>query len=240
MKIYTNKTKETEILSIEEWLKECPPKNIDSHWEPKRSAMEMAKFWTNIEKQSDFLDFMSKNESNIAFDYAIPELANKFDDYRSPRKTDLCVFGNQEGEKIFISIEGKADEPFGTYVKNIKGSDKSKSKKFDRINALNKRFGSNDNFLNLRYQLTYWFASAIDEAIRNEINKVYLIVQVFESDETEEKKIEKNEKDLNNFINFISKSKIDKVERNEIIGQFNNEFTKNLDLYIGKYHIMLP
>src|SRR5690554_2474033 len=114
MKIYNNKDRE--ITSFDEWEIYCPPANKNKHWRLKRSAMEMAKFWTNVENQSAFLDFMRKKESNIAFDYAIPELANKFDDYRSPRKTDLCVFGNQEDEKIFISIEGKADEPFGEYI----------------------------------------------------------------------------------------------------------------------------
>jgi len=93
--------------------------------------------------------------------------------------------------------------------------------------------------LNLKYQLTYWLAGAITEPMRNEINKVYLIVQVFESYGTKKKKIEKNEKYLNDFINFISKSKIDKVERNEIIRPFKTEFTKNLELYVGKYHIKL-
>jgi len=104
--------------------------------------MEIAKFWTNVEKQSDFLDFMRKKESNIAFDYAIPELANKFDEYRSPRKTDLCVFANQFDEKVLISIEGKADEPFGEYVykewiNNIfKKIDNGNSRKLDRIIGL--------------------------------------------------------------------------------------------------------
>ena len=244
MKIYTDKNRE--ITSFEEWEKYCPPANPKKHWQPKRSAMEMAKFWTNFEKQNEFLAFMRKNESSITFEQAIPELANKFDDYRSPRKTDLCLFGNQEDEKIFISIEGKADEPFGEYIykewiNNIfKKIENGNSRKLDRIIGLYQSFGAKADFLNLKYQLTYWLAGAIEEAIRNEINKVYLIVQVFESKEgTKEKKIEKNEKDLNDFINFISKSKIDKVERNEIIGPINNDFTRNLDLYIGKYHVKL-
>jgi len=245
MKIYTNKTKETEILSIEEWCKECPPKNKVKQWVDGRSAMETAKFWTSLEKQSDFLAFMRKKESSIAFDYAIPELANKFDDYRSPRKTDLCLFGNQEDERIFISIEGKADESFGEYIDKewissiFEKIKKVHSRKLDRIINLYQRFGAKADFLNLRYQLTYWLAGAIEEAIGNEIKKVYLIVQVFESGKTEEKKIKKNEQDFNNFINFISKSKIDIIERNEIIGPINNDFTRNLDLYIGKYHVKL-
>jgi hypothetical protein len=237
--IIHNDKKNIEITSLEEWEKHCPPANRNRQWKPKRSAMEMAKFWLDPERQSTFLAFMREKENNIVFEYAIPELANKFDDYKSPRKADLCLFGNQVDERIFISIEGKADESFGTYIKNIKTSDKSKSKQSARIIALCKRFGSDANFFNLRYQLTYWLAGSIEEAIRNDMKTVYLIVQTFESDATNETKIKKNEKDLNDFINFISKSNFDKVERNEIIGPINNDFTKNIDLYFGKYHIKL-
>lgn len=201
MKIHSNK-KNTEIKSLEQWKEHCPPANKNKQWEEKRSAMEMAKFWLDPERQTDFLAFMRNKENSIAFDYAIPELANKFDEYRSPRKTDLCLYGNQNGEKIFISIEGKADESFGEYVykewvNNIfKKIEKSESKKLDRIIGLYQRFGSKSDFLNLRYQLTYWLAGAIQEAIRNEINKVYLIVQVFESDATNGTKIKKMKKIL--------------------------------------------
>ena len=52
---------------------------------------------------------------------------------------------------------------------------------------------------------------------------------------TEEKKITVNKRDLDLFVNFISNSDFEKVNENEIIGPIKNQFTKQINLYIGKY-----
>lgn len=93
--------------------------------------------------------------------------------------------------------------------------------------------------MKLRYQLSYWLAGAIDEAIKNNVKTVFLIVQEFHSDLTNEKKILKNQTDLDFFINFISNSTFDEVKHNEIIGPINNHLTEGIDMYIGKFQTVL-
>jgi len=100
---------------------------------------------------------------------------------------------------------------------------------------LYQRFNCNADFLKLRYQLTYWLAGAIDEAIRNKINTVFLIVQEFHSDKTNEEKIAVNKSDLDFFVNFISDAAYKNLNNNQIIGPIKNQFTKQINLYIGKY-----
>lgn len=246
MKIFKDKDKEIEISSVEEWLKHCPPVNPAKQWVDKHSAKEMAKFWTDIENQNEFLLFLQNASKDLTFNYAFPEIATKFDNYRSPRKNDLCVFAADSSGNILISIEGKADEPFGeNYVykewESSIGEKKtsSKSKKLDRIIELYQRLNCSASFLNLRYQLTYWLAGAIDEATRNKINTVFLIVQEFHSDITNKKMIADNKRDLDFFVNFISKSAYKSVNNNQIIGPIKNQFTKQINLYIGKYQIKL-
>lgn len=242
MKIFKDKKMTIEITSVEEWFKHCPPADPSVQWKDKRSAKEMARFWTDLIKQADFLLFLKKIKKDLTLNYAIPEIATKFDNYRNSRKNDLCVFATENGEEILISIEGKSDEPFGkNYVdkewklsinEKIKGS---KSTKIDRLIGLYQRYNSNADFLKLRYQLSYWLAGTIDEAVRNKTNDVFLIVQEFHSDVTNREKIELNKCDLDFFINFISKSTFNCLDNNDIKGSIKNEFTKNKNLYIGKY-----
>jgi hypothetical protein len=242
MKIFKDRKKKIEITSVEEWLKHCPPINPSIQWVDKRSAKEMAIFWTDIKNQNDFLMFLQNVSKDLNFNYALPEVATKFDEYKSPRKNDLCVFATGSSVEILISIEGKSDEHFGEnyvdkeWILSINEKNKRReSKKLDRLIGLYQRFNCNADFLKLRYQLTYWLAGAIDEAIRNKINTVFLIVQEFHSDKTNEEKIAVNKSDLDFFVNFISDAAYKNLNNNQIIGPIKNQFTKQINLYIGKY-----
>lgn len=241
VKIYKDTKRNVVISSIEEWFKYCPPAKGEKQWADKRSAKEMAKFWISIQNQNDFLLFLQKTNKDLILNYAFPEMATEFDDYESPRKNDLCIYATDRNKKVLIAIEGKADEPFGNYVAKEwidsinKKIENNKSEKINRIIGLYQRFDNNALFLKLRYQLTYWIAGAIDEAKRNEMDTVFLIVQEFHSNKTEAKKIMVNKGDLDFFVNFISNSDFEKVNENEIIGPIKNQFTKQINLYIGKY-----
>lgn len=242
MKIYKNRNKKIEILTVNEWLEHCPPADPKKQWVDKRSAKEMAKFWTNIKKQNDFLMFLETANKDIFFDYALPEISTKFDNYKSPRKTDLCIFAKIRNERVLISIEGKSDENFGKnyidkeWVISINEKIKKKgSKKLDRLIELYKRFNNEPNFIKLRYQLTYWLAGSIDEAIRTKIDTVFLIVQEFHSEIANKEKIEVNREDLDSFVSFITNSSYEGINNNEIIGPIKNQFTKGIKMYIGKF-----
>lgn len=244
-KIYKDITRSVEISSVEEWFEYCPPAKGRKQWVDMRSAKEMAKFWTDTRKQNDFLLSLQKVSKDLTFSHAFPEMATKFDDFRRPRINDLCVYALEGNKQVLISIEGKADEPFGNYVYqewavSIKRKiTKSSSKGIDRLIGLYERFDKKAIFLKLRYQLTYWLAGVIDEAERNKIDTVFLIVQEFHSKDTAEKKRKINEQDLNCFVNFISRSDFENVNKNEIVGPIKNQFTKHINLYIGKYQTYL-
>lgn len=246
MKIFKDRKKIIEISSVEEWFKHCPPASPKIQWVDKRSAKEMAIFWTDTKKQNEFLLFLQEVNKDLSFNYALPEITTKFDDYKSPRKNDLCVFAADRSKSVLISIEGKSDEHFGgkfvdqEWIASIhEKNNNSKSKKIDRLIGLYQRFNSNADFLKLRYQLTYWLAGAIDEAKRNKIDTVFLIVQEFHGKVTNEKKIASNKRDLDFFVRFISNSEIKELNTNEIIGPIKNHFTKQINLYVGKYQIKL-
>lgn len=247
MKIFKDKNKKIKISTLDDWYEYCPPQNPDLHWKDKHSAKEMAKFWLSKEKQTEFKIFFENVIGHtLNIHYALPEFETKFDNYKKPRKNDLCIFAEEKREKILISIEGKGNEPFGdNYIDTEWKSaqdlkiNNSSSEKFDRLKELFDRFNKNKDFCKLRYQLTHWFAGTIDEAEREKINKVYMIVQEFHSDKSDKTSIETNKKDLNRFVKFISDSQIDHVDDNKIVGPIKNDFTKKIDLYIGKYIVDL-
>jgi hypothetical protein len=246
MKIYKDKQKTIEICTVNDWFNNCPPANPKKQWVDKRSALEMARFWIDSQKQNDFLAFLQKVKKDISFDYAIPEIATKFDPYRNPRKNDLLIYANDKNDKILVSIEGKSDEPFGdNYVYTewieslLEKRATNESKKMERLIGLYNRFDNKAEFLELRYQLTYWLAGAIEEAIRNKIVSVFLIVQEFHSDITKNQKITLNASDFDYFFRFISNDRYQEVSKNEIRGPIRNKYTKEIDLYVGKYTIDL-
>ena len=246
MKIFKDINKKIEILTINDWLNYCPPMNPKKQWVDYRSAKEMANFWTQSKNQETFLSYIQTIKNDLKFQCAIPEFITKFDNYDNPRKNDLCIFAEDKSGNVLISIEGKSDEPFGDKYVNqalissiITKKSNSKSKKFDRLCELYQRYNQNTDFFKIRYQLSYWFAGTIDEAFRNNVNSVFLIVQEFHSFKTNQDKIKTNKDDFDFFVKFITNSEYKKINYKNIIGPINNEFTKNIDLYIGKYLIEL-
>ncbi len=237
MKIYSNSKKDHEIISINDWREHCAPKGKDKQWKPKRSAMEMANYWLDADRQKKFLSFIQTYIPKIIFEHAIPEHPTKFDDYSSARQNDLVIYAIDDTKKILITIEGKADESYGNLVINelnigLKELQKRPlSKKLERVNGLISRFGDIDSFKDMRYQLFTWLAGTLSEAKREGISDVILISQEFHSDKTTQPNIDRNSRDLNRLVNILSKQTIIEVKKNEICAPFVLE---DIRCHLGK------
>lgn len=237
------------IETIHEWFYKCPPKGKEKHWKNGRSAKETAKHWVHtIPKQ--FLETLKDKE--YSYELCSPEYVTKFDNYKGEgRNHDLLLIAkDKEGKKVVISIESKADEPFGDSIdKRIKAAENTKNKNdnsraLERIEDLRLALFRelNDNQLDLRYQLLTALAGTIAEAKIKSANTAFFLVQTFVSDEINIEKHNQNQSDLNNFLNVFIKDKHSKIENNEVLGPFkigtNNEFlSSEIDLWIGKYEI---
>lgn len=244
-----NLIKENHIESLCEWFYKCPPQGKLIHWKDGRSAKETAKHWLHTIPQP-FKDLLEPKQ--LKYMLCSPEHVSKFDAYGgNGRNHDLLVLAHTATkENTVISIESKADEPFGDTVANtIAAAEKAKnknknSKATERVKELQVAlFGElNDNQLNLRYQLLTAVAGTIAEAREQGATTAYFVVQTFVSDEVDTQKHAQNQGDLDNFLNVFTKSKKSKIGINEILGPFrvaaNNEYlSDNIDLWIGKYEI---
>jgi hypothetical protein len=246
MKIYNSAEKEKEIISVEEWLNFAPPQGKEKQWKDTRSAKEMAKFWVDNDNQEKFKAFIRQGIPDFDYGYAIPEYKSKFDEYgRNMRKHDLFILSKDNN--TVITIEGKADESFGSrlFVDELDNgitvkSEKPTSKIIDRMIGLySKTFHNNDEILDIMYQLTYWFAGSIQDAIRHNSENVMMILFEFQSCTTTEENLKKNHEDFENFIKFISEDRFTEISNEQILGPVKNQYTENKNLYIGYYSINL-
>ena len=245
MEIYNNLEEPEIIDSLEKWHELCPPMKKDIHWKDYRSAKEMAKFWLNEGNSKDFLKFIQKAIPDFTYDYIIPEFPSHFDGYGSPRKHDLLIA--EKHTKAIVTVEGKADESFGNeefakcLIETIKIKHlKHNSKAFDRmINLYLNYFHSNGYTFKIMYQLLYWFAGSLIDAIKEDTNNFIMVLQEFQSSSTNSEKVIKNHNDFENFIEFISEGKNRSIENKQIIGPIMNKYTNDKNLYIGYYSISL-
>jgi len=228
------------ISTINDWFKYCPPKEGKRQWIPYRSAQELAKYWTNLDKQNGFMKFLEAYDINTSEYTCYPEYETTFDDNGNGRKNDLIVI--PKSDEFLLTIEAKADEGFGNklFIDELENSikvkkEKTDSNKLDRLMRLySDYFCYNQSVLNVPYQLTYWFAGSIAEALRRKIKVVILIVQEFRSNSLNEKKLILNKRHLDLFASIITKTTITEINENQIHGPIENEYTKGIRLYIGK------
>ena len=246
MKIFSDTKQINEIKTLDEWFKYCPPKKKEKQWQPKKSAQEMARFWLNVNNQLEFQNYLQKFLLDINLNFAYPEFSTKFDEYRSPRENDLCIFSNTTNENVLITIEGKANEHYGNsyfndeWIKSIiYNRENPESHKLERIVELYKRYSANSDILKLRYQLVYWLAGTIEEAKRNKTDSLILISQEFHSDITIQKDILLNQSDFNEFIRFISEGEYNQINTHELIGPIENKLTDGMKVYYGRFIVDL-
>jgi hypothetical protein len=108
------------ITNVEDWFHHARPLGGTLQWRDGRSAKELAKAWcredADAEPPRSLRQLLSANPAfaNLEYEVAFPEHRVRFDDIRGePRNTDLAVLCRSAAGNVALSIEAKADEPFG-------------------------------------------------------------------------------------------------------------------------------
>jgi hypothetical protein len=236
------------IESLNEWFVKCPPQGKEKHWKEGRSAKETAKHWVYTIPQP-FKDILK--HWKLEFNVCSPEFVSTFDaNGGNGRNHDLLILAeNENKEPVVISVESKADEPFGNTISDtIKAANERlkknpNSKGLIRIKDLRSAlFGKEDDSqLSLMYQLLAAVAGTIAEAKKQKAKSAIFLIQTFISYEINSIK-HKNQDDLDSFITLFSKSNHTQIHNNQLIGPFRitsktNHLPDDIDLWIGKYEI---
>lgn len=237
------------IETIYEWFYKCPPKGKDNHWKDGRSAKETAKHWLHAIPQA-FREILK--DKNLIYEQCSPEYVSKFDGYKGEgRNHDLLIIAKDNNQNpLVISIESKADEPFGDTVKKKTEAALDAKKKNQNSRAKERieelwlcLFGETiDENATIKYQLMTAVAGTICEAKKQGAKTAYFLVQTFV--EKENQKHLDNKKDLDDFIHKLSKGNFSNLENNQIVGPFTvvkptEKLPDDIELFIGKFEIQI-
>ena len=196
------------ITSLADWAKLYESPRTSRQWVEGRSAYSAAEFIFNRNGAESLRNRIADSLSEaVEFDWLVPEYEVRFDRYGHGRMHDLAIFGRTgSGQKLFVGVEAKVDEPFGASVRDAYLTAKTKQIAGKPTNAperieglLKQHFKDFDpSMFDVRYQMLYATAGTIAEGA--DISVLYVVV--FKPRLYSETKGAENYRD---YVNFMEK-----------------------------------
>jgi hypothetical protein len=242
------------IASIEDWRTLAPPKRGDQ-WVEGRSACELARAWcgTGRPAMPDVLHALLQTRletTNLLVNLAHPEHGIVFDDCGGePRNADLAFVGEGSSGRVAVTIEAKADEPFGETVGEAlaaaleRAAKNPRSRGVDRIVGLARAlFGGQKDarppIVALRHQLLTGLAGTLAYAAETQSTLAVFVVHEFVTNQTSDDKHAANAADLNLFLRRLSPDAGIPLETGRLLGPLvvpgGSLVPTNIGVLIGK------
>ncbi len=204
-----------DIYTVDDWFRLAPPAGGAHQWVNGRSAKELAKAWCGrasgpaVPVELQELLTTHPDIDGAVFLEAIPEYKVAFDDIPGePRNTDLVCIAERADQRIAISIEAKADEPFGELVSKVLSTPppSRRPERFKRLcqALLGYHLGNLPGIGELRYQLFYSVATALAYAGQVDASHALFVVHEFVTPSTKTERLDANERDLHNFFSLLA------------------------------------
>jgi hypothetical protein len=245
-----------EILSVDDWFAKAPPKQGARHWKDYRSAKELAKSWfatPSAGPPEDLPSFLRRSfpPGDVVLTDGYPECVIPLDRFRGEkRNADLVVLGTAGSQKLLVSIEAKADEPFGDQLVGeyyYHGRASPCSNVPTRIAALTRAFFNGDPDLrtrSLRYQLLHATAGTLIEAKRRHAQIAVFLVHEFISHHVNAAKLAANQNDWQAFVAALVADRGTELATDRAIGPINvrggEHVPSAIPLYLGKLQTFPP
>lgn len=207
-----------EIGSFSDWERYGKPAKA-SHWVEGRSAWEMAREWTSGQGEQRALALLGQRPelTDVAFAKGTVEAQTKFDRYPGgPRNHDLLIEATAGGdEPLVVSVEGKADEPFGLplaeHCRRAEAAAEAEGRKTNtprRVSDLTNLFFGTDmektpELQGLGYQLLSALAGTLAEAKKAKAPRAVLLVHEFRTAKTDPALREANANDLDHLLGLL-------------------------------------
>ena len=200
--------KDIGVNSLDAWFASFPPMGGESQWKDGRSAKELARYFIGtLPHMPTELNALLAHftEQNTTFDW----LAEHETDFASQglglgegRNHDAILWSDE----LFVGIEAKADEPFGSLYLDEEYAAASQNKK-GRIEGLSRMvFGKSlpDGSRHLRYQLLTATGAVLLEAKGRGLSKALFVVLEFHSEGSySTEKAQQNQNDLLTFLQAV-------------------------------------
>ena len=244
-----------EILSVDDWFAKAPPKRGARHWKDYRSAKELAKSWFRrpaAAPPEELLFFLQQSfpAGAVILTEAYPECIVTLDRFGGEqRNTDLVVLGTTGQKKLAISIEAKADEPFGDQLigeyydrrQTVPGSNLPA-----RIDGLSRALFNRDldsRIRSLRYQLLHATAGALIAAKEHGADVAILLVHEFISDRLNDTKLACNKNDWQAFLAALVEGDQIAIRTDRSVGPVRvtggGRIPSEVPLYLGSIRTLL-
>jgi HD domain len=149
------------------------------NWRRRYSAYELATAWIDSANPPDAVDALLRDAvGEYELVEGFFELETPLGTAGKPSQTDLLLVLRAKGELTVAAIEGKAEEPFGDYVRDWDDGSPGKS---IRLKSLKQQLGIPDlDVSDLRYQLLHRTVAAVREAKRYGSRRALMIVHAFD------------------------------------------------------------
>ncbi|MCP5178421.1 MAG: hypothetical protein H6994_00760 [Pseudomonadales bacterium] len=243
----------TEITSLELWETLGGPKST-GQWVDGRSAKEAARAWLHDGGRTLPEEVAAVLQGHPDFGIvrswqAEPEAKLRFDSFAGePRNSDVLAIPEDSNGAYVVSVEAKADEPFGAIV-SVTLADARKRKEVNpRSNGIERveqlataLFGESaadtSALADLRYQLLTATAGALCEAERRGVTRAVLLIHEFRTSKTSDEKHAANAADLNHFVQRLTGGAVQRIGKT-LAGPFQVPgiplVSPDIRLYIGK------
>lgn len=219
------------------------------HWVDGRSAKELAKAWfpapgiACVPTEVEAILSSSPILGNVAFSDAEPEAIVRFDSFGGePRNCDLLARAQCVAGTVMVSVEAKADEPFGKLIgeEYDRAIARPGSRSPERIRMLASAVlrQSVEQCRDLRYQLLHGAAGALVAATARDSQIAIFLVHEFQTELTRRRNVVRNQSDLDAFVQALSAGRTGTVETGRLYGPWrvrgNKFISPDVDLFIGK------
>lgn len=214
------------IETYDEWeriFKEVKPK----HWKEGRSAQSLADFMMKKDGFACVKNLVGKAIGKPLYEIEKVTIEGRvaFDDNNHSREHDLAVVARTESnQSVFIGVEAKVDESFGSTIKQYETAARKKSENSkvpSRIKGLKEYFpkAKDDVFQNLQYQLATATAGTLCAKTdqKSDYDFYVFMVLVFKTSLYNDTKGKKNKMAFELFLNAIGAKAIGAKESAENI-----------------------
>ena len=204
------------ITCLKDWQRLAPPKSPDQ-WVEGRSAYEVANAWCGATGPAvpECLRALFETADlirGLEVELAVPEHRIRFDDHGGePRNADLALVGHAAGLRVAVTVEAKADEPFGASVAQTMAAalerllQNPQSRGVRRVEDLVRALLTHHAtglppVGELRYQLLTAAAGTLAYAIAEGADTAVLVVHEFLTDKTKDHLHDRNAEDYRAFL----------------------------------------
>ena len=223
----------------------APPKRGAMQWKDKRSAKELARYWTAAplaDAIRPIENMLGASFGEISFEEAWPEQKIYIDSFPGEqRNCDLVIQAiSSVVGKIRIHVEAKSDERFGDDVigpyydkmLRVQGSNLPSRMK----NLVSAVFGCDltNDIRALRYQLLHSTYAACLDAESARAKAAIFLVHEFSSSRASKSKMDDNAADWNLFLSLLLKSRYVPFQSEYVYGPVQLPFC-SIPLYVGKW-----